>query len=167
MLVQLHRTKTERLRVGTLAKRTGKTVRALHHYEELGLLAPVERTDGGFRLYDADAEVRVRWIAKLQEMGFSLSQIQEILRQWEASRSAPSAMGRVQELYRDKLDETRAQIAKLRGLEADLVASLDYLGACGTCDPNRLIEACSCCEHDRPQEEPDLVAGLHIQAEAQ
>jgi len=162
MLVQIPRKKTQAMRVGALAKRTGKTVRALHLYEELGLLEPVERTKGGYRLYDNEAAVRVRWIAKLQEMGFSLSQIQEILRDWEDSRSAPSAMRRVLALYREKLEETQAQIRKLRGLEAELRASLDYLDTCDTCDPDRLIDACSSCELDHHQPlTPDLVAGFH------
>ncbi len=39
------------LKVGELAKRTGKTVRAVHLYEELGLLDPAVRSKGGFRLY--------------------------------------------------------------------------------------------------------------------
>jgi DNA-binding transcriptional MerR regulator len=162
MLVQIERRNKKKLRVGTLAKRTGKTVRALHHYEELGLLAPVERTEGGFRLYDDEAVVRVRWISKLKDMGFSLSQIQEILRSWEQSASAPGAMRRVNALYREKLDETRAQIEKLRALEGELIASLSYLETCGTCDPNRLIAACPACELDHSEPDPpDLVAGFH------
>ena len=48
------------LRVGELAKVTGKTVRALHLYEELGLLAPSERSKGGYRLYDEAALQLVR-----------------------------------------------------------------------------------------------------------
>ncbi len=39
------------LRIGELARRTGKTNRTLHFYEELGLLAPMSRTKGGFRIY--------------------------------------------------------------------------------------------------------------------
>jgi DNA-binding transcriptional MerR regulator len=162
MLVQIQRPKkTKKLRVGTLAKRTGKTVRALHHYEELGLLAPSARTEGGFRVYDGDAEIRVRWIAKLQDMGFSLSQIQEIVEEHEASRSAPNAMRRVKELYREKLAETASQIDKLLALKHELESSLDYLDTCETCDPSRLVEACSCCELDHAKDETDLVAGLH------
>ena len=42
------------LRVGDLARQTGKTVRAIHLYEELGLLAPATRSSGGFRLYDSN-----------------------------------------------------------------------------------------------------------------
>ena len=48
------------LKVGELAKQTGKTVRAVHLYEELGLLAPAVRSKGGFRLYHPRAAVRSR-----------------------------------------------------------------------------------------------------------
>ena len=153
------------LRVGDLARECGKTVRAIHLYEEMGLLKPAARTKGGFRLYRNDAAVRVRWISKLQDMGFSLHQIQEVLKGWEESRSAPDAMGRVREMYGEKLRETQQQIEKLRALEAELRTSLDYLHTCGTCDPVRLISSCSCCElHEENEAEPDLVAGLHSQS---
>jgi DNA-binding transcriptional MerR regulator len=163
VLVQIERRKKRRMRVGALAKRTGKTVRALHHYERLGLLTPVERSDGGYRLYDDDAEVRVRWITKLQDMGFTLSQVQDVVRYHSQSTSAPEAMRHIQDLYRDKLEETREQIDKLRSLENELEASLAYLDTCDTCDPQRLIDACTSCEYDHDQDETVLVAGLHSQ----
>src|SRR5947207_12998532 len=83
------------LRVGELAKRTGKTVRAIHLYEELGLLAPAVRSKGGFRLYSGKAVRRIDWIQKLQDLGFSLTEIKAFLRDWEDSATAPKAMGRL------------------------------------------------------------------------
>lgn len=146
--------------MGDLAQRTSKTVRALHLYEELGLLHPVERSRGGFRLYAPDAAVRVRWIAKLQDMGFSLPDIRELLQQWEKSGSAAGAMGRIRALYRQKLEETEAQLKKLEGLRHELNASVAYLETCEVCDPVRLISSCPHCElHGCGA--PDLVAGLH------
>ncbi|MEM9188223.1 MAG: MerR family transcriptional regulator [Myxococcota bacterium] len=154
-----------RLRVGALAKATGKTVRALHLYEELGLLVP-ERSKSGYRIYAADAALRVRWISKLQEMGFSLTDIQEIAQEWGEQVSAPSAMKRVREIYRERLTETRKQMQRLRELHDELLASLDYLDTCDTCDPNRLIESCSCCDREHRQfEAPELVAGFIANAE--
>ena len=50
--------------IGDLARETGKTVRAIHLYEELGLLTPAGRSKGRFRLYGAESRVRIRWIAK-------------------------------------------------------------------------------------------------------
>jgi MerR family copper efflux transcriptional regulator len=148
------------LRVGDLAQRTGKTVRAMHLYEELGLLQPVERSKGGFRLYAPDAEVRVRWIAKLQDMGFSLPDIRELLHEWERSGSAAGAMTRIRELYREKLDDTRRQLRRLEELRHELEASVHYLDTCEVCDPERLISACPRCELHGCNA-PDLVAGLH------
>ena len=152
------------LRVGDLARRSGKTVRALHLYEELGLLVPVERTKGGYRLYDEDSLTRVRWIGKLQEIGFSLSDIQTMSRQWEQSGSAPTAMAKVERLLQEKLAETREQMARLAALDAELQASLEYLRTCPSCDPHQIIEACGSCElHHDTEHAPELVAGFSAQ----
>src|SRR5689334_22270392 len=79
------------LQVGELAQAVGKTVRAIHHYEELGLLEPDARSKGRFRLYDHNAVVRVRWLAKLHDLGLSLPQIQEVLATFEHAPSAGRA----------------------------------------------------------------------------
>src|SRR5262245_49478519 len=97
--------------VGDLAKASGKTVRAIHLYEDLGLLKPHDRSKGRYRLFGPDALVRVRWISKLQSLGFSLSEIQELLRAQEGSPSAMLAAGRLREVYMAKLAEARAKLA--------------------------------------------------------
>jgi DNA-binding transcriptional MerR regulator len=111
-------------------------------------------------VYGPDAEVRVRWISKLQELGFSLPEVREVLHQWEASRSAPGAMGRIQELYAQKLAETEAQVRRLEALRDELRHAVGYLRTCEVCDPVRLITACSRCELHHCTT-PELVAGLH------
>ena len=63
------------IRIGDLARLTGKTVRAIHLYEELGLLEPATRSRGGFRLYEQTAIDRLRWIDLLHGLGFSLQEI--------------------------------------------------------------------------------------------
>ena len=152
------------LKVGELARLSGKTVRALHLYEERGLLEPIERSKGGYRLYAEDALVRVRWISKLQEMGFSLTDITNMLRQWEESGSAPNAMLRVGDLLKVKLQETREQITRLLALENELLSSIEYLDICPTCSPKQELTACTSCElHASNQSAPDLVAGFHAQ----
>src|SRR4051812_15393557 len=92
------------LRVGELAKRTGKTVRALHLYEELGLLQPVHRSKGGFRLFAPSAIQRVEWIGKLQEAGFSLHDLQALLHGVsEQGNVASLAMERVRQVFAERL----------------------------------------------------------------
>src|SRR5512138_2280209 len=89
----------ELLQVGELAKATGKTVRAIHLYEELGLLRAHERSKGRYRLFTSDALIRVRWITKLQNLGLSLSEIQELVREQDGSGSATVAAQKLKEAY--------------------------------------------------------------------
>jgi DNA-binding transcriptional MerR regulator len=150
------------LQVGDIAKATGKTVRAIHHYEDIGLLQPHARSKGRYRLYDQAALARVRWIGKLHDLGMSLSQIQNVVASWESARSAPGAMAQIRGVYQQKLEEVREQIANLATLERELVASLEYLDTCETCDPAELVRACTNCNlHDKSKAEPELVAGIH------
>jgi DNA-binding transcriptional MerR regulator len=65
--------------VGELAKRTGVSVRALHHYEAIGLLAPVRRTEAGYRLYGDEEIIRLQQIRSLRQLGFALDEIRECL----------------------------------------------------------------------------------------
>lgn len=67
------------LRVGELAKRTGITVRALHHYDRIGLLRPTGRSEGGYRLYGRDDVARLHGIQTLRRMGFGLGDITQLL----------------------------------------------------------------------------------------
>jgi DNA-binding transcriptional MerR regulator len=151
----------ELMQIGDLARETRKTVRAIHLYEELGLLSPAARSKGRFRLYSRDALLRIRWIGKLKEMGFSLGDIQLIVRQWERVESAPGAMKRMREVYERKLEDTREQKLRLEALEHELQASLDYLDTCDVCDPQRLLSACECCDlHDKETDVPELVLGF-------
>jgi len=158
----LHRPTEDLMQIGDLAREAGKTVRALHLYEELGLLSPAARSKGRFRLYGPDALTRIRWIGKLQELGFSLADIQTIVRDWEHVESAPGAMKRMREVYQRKLEETREQRRRIEALERELEESLSYLDTCDhVCDPQRVLSACSACElHDKEEDVPALVAGF-------
>jgi DNA-binding transcriptional MerR regulator len=68
-----------RLTVSQLARRTGITVRALHHYEAEGLLLPAGRSDAGYRLYGRDELARLQHIVSLKALGFSLAEIRACL----------------------------------------------------------------------------------------
>ena len=67
------------LRVGELARRTGLTVRTLHHYDEIGLLKPSLHTESGHRLYTAADVARLQQVLSLRQLGFSLEQIHDCL----------------------------------------------------------------------------------------
>lgn len=65
--------------VGELAKLTGVTVRALHHYDELGLVRPSARSDAGYRLYDDADVMRLQQVLVYRELGLPLDQIAAVL----------------------------------------------------------------------------------------
>jgi MerR family copper efflux transcriptional regulator len=148
------------LRVGDLEKRTGKSIRALHLYEELGLLVPRDRSKGNYRLYDENAVTRIQWIESLHALGLSLTQIKDMLDAWRSAPSAPAAMAKVRADYAAKLGSVRQEIAKLVKLETELVASLAYLDDCNSCSSLEATHACARCDHHE-HTEPDLVAGIH------
>ena len=65
--------------VNEVSKQTGISVRALHHYDAIGLLKPTKVTDAGYRLYDDAAIERLYMILVFRELGLSLKQIAGIL----------------------------------------------------------------------------------------
>jgi DNA-binding transcriptional MerR regulator len=69
----------EALKVGELARRTGLTVRTLHHYDEIGLLRPTLHTASGHRLYTAADLARLQQVLSLRRLGFSLEEVRACL----------------------------------------------------------------------------------------
>lgn len=149
------------LRVGDLARQTGKTVRAIHLYEELHLLEPATRSSGGFRLYHPAAVERVRWIDLLNGLGMSLHETRDVLDRWWKSNRGPEAMQELRELFGAKLEETRENLRRMQELEHELVAGLEYLETCRVCGEPGAVERCVNCTQDHGvAAEPMLVAGF-------
>jgi DNA-binding transcriptional MerR regulator len=86
-------------KVGELAKRTGVSVRALHHYDEIGLLSPSHRSESGYRLYTEADVVRLQQIRSLRTLGFSLDAAAEFLNRPDVTpdRVLRLHIGRLQE----------------------------------------------------------------------
>ncbi len=150
------------MRVGELAKAVGKTVRAMHLYEELGLLEPRSRSEGGFRMYGPEAVDRIHWIVKLQAIGFTLPEIQGFVRDFRQAGSGREATERVRVMFAEKSAQIREQITQLHVIENDLGEALAYLDSCQTCTDEHSPSSCGDCDHHGHQrgEAPPLFAGL-------
>jgi DNA-binding transcriptional MerR regulator len=107
-------------RVGELAEQTGLTVRALHHYDEIGLLVPSARTGAGHRLYTADDLRRLHRILALRGFGLSLAGIGELL---AGTGPDPKVLLR-QQLA--QVDERIAVSHRLRDRLLRVLAALDH-----------------------------------------
>jgi DNA-binding transcriptional MerR regulator len=96
------------LKVGELARRSGLTVRTLHHYDSIGLLKPSGRSDAGYRLYNRDDVARLHQVQALRRFGMALSDIGQFLA--KPGASLPDLIAR----QIDSLDRQIAEAAKLR-----------------------------------------------------
>ncbi|WP_247826284.1 MerR family transcriptional regulator [Arthrobacter antioxidans] len=67
------------MHIGELADRTGLSLRTLRHYDEVGLLRPSGRTDGGFRVYSEDDFTRLTLIRQARALKFGLDEISVLL----------------------------------------------------------------------------------------
>jgi DNA-binding transcriptional MerR regulator len=95
--------------VGEVAELAGVTVRALHHYDELGLLSPSGRSDAGYRLYSYDDLARLREILIWRTLGFGLTEIGSLLDDPKHDRLA--ALERQRELIEREIDRLGALAA--------------------------------------------------------
>jgi DNA-binding transcriptional MerR regulator len=69
----------ERMTIGQLSRRTGLSVRTLRFYADAGVLPEAERSESGYRLFDADAVPRARLVRTLRELGVSLEDVKRVL----------------------------------------------------------------------------------------
>ena len=87
------------MKIGDLAKQTGLSIRTLHYYDEIGLLSPSHRTDVGYRLYSNQDIIRLQQIVSLRQLGFSLKEIHECLKDPDLS------LQQTIDLHRDRVKE--------------------------------------------------------------
>ncbi len=113
--------RVEALKVGELARRTGLTIRTLHHYDEIGLLRPSLHTDSGHRLYTGRDIARLQQVMSLRQLGFSLDEIRECL--GRADFSPLDLIGRHLARLREQLESQRQLCERLDVLASQLRAA--------------------------------------------
>lgn len=115
------------LSVAEVGRRTGLTRKALRHYEALGLVEPVARTDAGYRLYDGESLRRIELVNRAKVLGLSLAEANEFIH--VADGCCGENHPQLAALVQGKLAETEQRIAELRSLGETLRGVLDRLEA--------------------------------------
>jgi DNA-binding transcriptional MerR regulator len=110
------------LTVSALADQAGLSADTVRYYERVGLLPPPARSAAGYRLYDQDAVARLRLIKGAQRAGLRLREIGELL---QVADQGLCPCGHTETLLRERLAEVRAELDRLRGLEAELTRLLE------------------------------------------
>ena len=77
--------------IGQAAARSGVSAKMVRHYESLGLLPRIGRTDAGYRQYTDNEVHTLRFIRRSRDLGFSMAEIAELLNLWIHGRSPGSA----------------------------------------------------------------------------
>ena len=101
------------MHIGEVAARTELSLRSLRHWDEVGLLRPSGRTDGGFRLYtEADVE-KILVIRRMKPLGFTLEQMAVAMRDLEALRDDPAGASAARTRLATVLEDAAARREKL------------------------------------------------------
>lgn len=79
------------MHIGEVAERTSLSLRTLRHYDDIGLVTPSGRTDGGFRLYTEDDVARIVLIRRMKPLGYTLEQMRDVLAVFDALSQDPAS----------------------------------------------------------------------------
>ncbi|ROP34637.1 MerR family transcriptional regulator [Pseudokineococcus lusitanus] len=120
------------LQIGAVAERTGLSLHTLRHWDEVGLVPPSVRSDGGFRLYTEGDVERILLVRRMKPLGFSLEQMAGLL---EVADALPGADGEEAAALRERLEEyrrlaeeSRERMVRRVAMAEELVERLGALG---------------------------------------
>jgi DNA-binding transcriptional MerR regulator len=103
--------------IGQLAQESGVSLQAVRYYERQGLLAPMARTEAGYRIFQSKTARRIRFIKRAQELGFSLAEIKELL---FLRADEHTTQAEIRERAETKLLEVALKIRHLEAIHASL-----------------------------------------------
>lgn len=121
------------LKIGTVASRSGLTVKTIRFYCDEGLIQPSSRSEGGYRLFDEGVFAELTLIRTLRAMEIPLQDVRRIL---EARRSGVCTCSELKARIRSKADEIGEKILALQDLQAELFAMLGGWETCGGRTPS-------------------------------
>jgi MerR family transcriptional regulator, copper efflux regulator len=128
-------------KINEVARRSGFSATTLRYYEDIGLMPAPDRTESGYRMYDAAAIDRLAFIARAKQLGCTLDETADLLVAWEGGRCGP-VQDRLRTLVSSKVADASRQIAELTTLRLELLAAsaaLDGHRPDGPCD-----DLCGC-----------------------
>ena len=120
---------TGMMHIGELAERTGLSLRTIRHYDQIDLLAPSGRSEGGFRLYTEDDYNRLMLIRRMKPLGYSLEQMGDLLQALDSSRGDDASGADGEVALAGFLEDARERRAKLA---QQLDAADEFIGLLST-----------------------------------
>lgn len=154
-------TPTGLLKIGDFARVAQTNLRTLRYYEELGLLKPAARSEGGFRYYRPTDVNRVQLIWDLQELGLHLDQISKLLEKKDKPQPRAELLGRVRKALTEHDRLIGERIRSLEDQRARVSEALAMLDGCESCGklPSPQNNHCEPCSETR-RSLPKLLSAL-------
>ncbi len=110
------------MNIGEVAARTGISPKMVRHYEQLGLLPRIARSDAGYRRYGSTELHTLRFIRRARDLGFSMAEIAELLALWQDRRRASAQVKRIALAHVADLDRRMAELAQMKSTLQGLAA---------------------------------------------
>jgi MerR family transcriptional regulator, copper efflux regulator len=104
----------EQFNIGEAAARSGVSAKMVRHYESLGLLPTVARTDSGYRRYGEGEVHTLRFVRRARDLGFSMAEIAELLKLWQNRRRASADVKRIAQRHVADLERRMAELTAMR-----------------------------------------------------
>jgi len=123
----------EHLKIGAFAELLGTNLRTLRYYEELGLLEPARRSDGGFRYYRRTDVHRVELIRELQNLGLQLEEIRELVDTRPNLPDRTAWLKKVRTALATQSARMDARVKALQEQQAKIDSALHKLTDCQRC----------------------------------
>ncbi|MDO9495222.1 MAG: MerR family transcriptional regulator [Nocardioides sp.] len=119
------------MHIGEVAARTELSLRSLRHWDEVGLLSPSGRTDGGFRLYTETDVEKILVIRRMKPLGFTLEQMSAAMRDLETLRDTTSGTD-LRQVARQRLVDILADATERRErLDRQLAMADEFISQLG------------------------------------
>jgi Cu(I)-responsive transcriptional regulator len=110
------------MNIGEAAAAAGVTPKMIRHYESLGMIPDVQRTDSGYRLYSPREVAMLRFIRQARALGFPVKQIESLLSLWRDDHRASREVKELAQQHLGELEERQRQIDEMRSTLSDLVS---------------------------------------------
>jgi len=111
------------MHIGKAAQASGVSAKRIRHYEALGLMAPVARSDAGYRCYTESDVHTLRFIQRARSLGFAMAEIRELLDLWRDQTRQSAHVKRLAEQHIAALDERIERFTQMRD-------TLQHLASC-------------------------------------
>ncbi|WP_369233142.1 MerR family transcriptional regulator [Streptomyces sp. R21] len=128
--------------IGELARATGLTVRTIRYWSDEGVLSPVTRSTGGYRLYDAESAARLELIRTLRELGLGLADVRRVLDGERTVAEVAAAHVVALDAQISSLKLTRAVLSSVarRGSTAEEMTLMNKLARLSAAERRRIME---------------------------